>query len=111
MILRRITEHVKAQNWFAVGVEFVIVVVGVFVGLQAQDWSTARAERSAEHAAIERLIIEYKLNLDRTTTGHDLARTCRGHCRQSFDTDFPRLSDKPEIYSDTWYDQFFGGLG
>jgi len=39
-------------------------VVGVFVGLQAQDWSTARAERSAEHAAIERLIIEYKLNLE-----------------------------------------------
>jgi hypothetical protein len=64
MILRRITEQVKTQNWFAVGIEFVIVVVGVFVGLQAQDWSTVRAERSAEHAAIERLIVEYKLNLE-----------------------------------------------
>lgn len=64
MILRRITEQVKSQNWVAVGIEFVIVVVGVFVGLQAQDWSTARAERNAEHAAIERLIIEYKLNLE-----------------------------------------------
>ena len=29
MILRRITEHVKAQNWFAVAIDFVIVVVGV----------------------------------------------------------------------------------
>lgn len=64
MILRRITEQVRAQNWFAVGTEFVIVVVGVFVGLQAQDWSTARAERSAERAAIERLIVEYELNLE-----------------------------------------------
>ncbi len=64
MILRRITEHVKAQNWFAVCTEFAIVVVGVFVGLQAQDWSTARAERSAERAAIERLIVEYELNLE-----------------------------------------------
>lgn len=64
MILRRITEHVKAQNWFAVGTEFVIVVVGVFVGLQAQDWSTARAERNTEQAAIERLIVEYELNLE-----------------------------------------------
>jgi len=27
MILRRITEHVKAQNWFAVGLDFVIVVI------------------------------------------------------------------------------------
>jgi hypothetical protein len=64
VILRRITEHVKAQNWFAVGIEFVIVVVGVFVGLQAQDWSSARAEQKAERAAIERLIVEYESNLD-----------------------------------------------
>jgi hypothetical protein len=64
MILRRITEQVKTQNWVAVGIEFVIVVVGVFAGLQAQDWSTARADRIAERAAIERLIIEYKLNLE-----------------------------------------------
>ncbi len=64
MILRRITEHVRAQNWFAVAIEFVIVFVGVFVGLQAQDWSTARAEQKAERAAIERLIIEYKRNLE-----------------------------------------------
>lgn len=64
MILRRISEHIKAQNWLAVGIEFVIVVVGVFVGLQAQDWSTARAEQKAEHAAIERLIVEYNSNLE-----------------------------------------------
>lgn len=64
MILRRIAENVKAQNWSAVGIEFVIVVVGVFVGLQAQEWSTARADRIAERAAIERLIVEYKLNLE-----------------------------------------------
>ena len=63
MIVHRIAEYAKAQNWGAVGIEFVIIVVGVFVGLQAQDWSTARAERSAEHAAIERLIVEYQLNL------------------------------------------------
>jgi hypothetical protein len=30
MILRRISAHVKDQNWFAVGVDFVIVVIGVF---------------------------------------------------------------------------------
>ena len=64
MILRRITEHIESQNWFAVAIEFVIVVVGVFVGLQAQDWSTARAEQKAEQAAIERLVIEYEANLE-----------------------------------------------
>jgi len=34
MILCRVTEHVKAQNWFAVGIDFLIVVTGVFIGIQ-----------------------------------------------------------------------------
>lgn len=31
MLLRSLTKHVKAQNWFAVGLDFLIVVVGVFI--------------------------------------------------------------------------------
>ena len=34
MLLRRITKHIKEQNWFAVGIDFVIVVFGVFIGIQ-----------------------------------------------------------------------------
>jgi len=48
MILRRITEHVKAQNWFAVGIDFLIVVVGVFVGLQVNNWNEMRADSRRE---------------------------------------------------------------
>lgn len=33
MILRRVIEHVREQNWTAVGIDFVTVVVGVLVGL------------------------------------------------------------------------------
>lgn len=55
MILRRLTEHVKAQNWFAVGVDFVIVVVGVFIGLQVANWSAARQARADERVFIQRL--------------------------------------------------------
>jgi hypothetical protein len=43
MILGRVTEHVKAQNWFAVGLDFLIVVFGVFIGLQVSNWNDARA--------------------------------------------------------------------
>ncbi len=48
MILRRITEHVKTQNWFAVGLDFFIVVVGVFVGIQASNWNEAHTESLRE---------------------------------------------------------------
>ena len=32
MISRSIAEHVKSHNWFAVAIDFVIVVLGVFIG-------------------------------------------------------------------------------
>jgi hypothetical protein len=45
MILRRVIEHVKAQNWLAVALDFVIVVIGVFIGIQVSNWNNAAAER------------------------------------------------------------------
>jgi hypothetical protein len=46
MILRRIREHVAHHNWFAVAIDFIIVVAGVFVGIQASNWNQARVVRS-----------------------------------------------------------------
>jgi hypothetical protein len=46
MISRRIAEHVRSHNWFAVGIDLVIVVLGVFIGLQVQEWNTARQARA-----------------------------------------------------------------
>lgn len=48
MILRSITKHVRDQNWFAVGIDFFIVVVGVFIGIQVSNWNEVRAERTRE---------------------------------------------------------------
>jgi hypothetical protein len=56
MILRRLTEHVKAQNWFAVAIDFVIVVLGVFVGLQVSNWNAARATDRQSRAVTAQLI-------------------------------------------------------
>jgi hypothetical protein len=48
MLLRRVIEHVKAQQWTAVALDFVLVVAGVFVGLQVQERNSARGHRAAE---------------------------------------------------------------
>jgi hypothetical protein len=58
MVLRRITEHVKTQNWFAVGLDFVIVVVGVFIGIQVSNWNEARGDQRAYRDAMTRLAEE-----------------------------------------------------
>jgi len=48
MILRSLTRHVRDQNWFAVGIDFLIVVVGVFIGIQVANFNAARADSYLE---------------------------------------------------------------
>ena len=48
MILRRVIQHVQNQNWTAVMIDFVIVVVGVYIGIQAQAWHSDRDNRAIE---------------------------------------------------------------
>jgi hypothetical protein len=42
MILRRVINHMKNQHWTGVFIELVIVIVGVFIGLQVSNWNEAR---------------------------------------------------------------------
>jgi len=60
MILRRLTKHITDQNWFAVWLDFFIVVIGVFVGIQVNNWNQ---ERISQNKANEQLIL---LNRDLT---------------------------------------------
>ena len=46
MILRRLTQHLKQQHWTGVFIELVIVILGVFIGMQVQDWNAARIARA-----------------------------------------------------------------
>ena len=55
MLLRRITEHVREQNWFAVVLDFLIVVVGIYVGLQVDNWNEDRKSRIEEQDYLLRL--------------------------------------------------------
>ncbi len=55
MLLRRVMQHVKDQNWTAVVIDFVIVVVGVFIGIQVANWNDARRDREAEALYLNRL--------------------------------------------------------
>ena len=66
MLLRRVIDHVRAQNWTAVGLDFLIVVVGVFVGLQVSNWNDARSDRVYADNALERLEMDFQRILART---------------------------------------------
>jgi len=49
MIRRRVIDNLKKQQWTAVVIELAIVVLGVFIGIQASNWNQART--TAEQAA------------------------------------------------------------
>jgi len=58
MTLRRILKHFEAQNWFAVCIDLVVVVVGVFIGIQVANWNEARLEAVRKQQIIEALITD-----------------------------------------------------
>lgn len=43
MLLRRVIDHVRKQEWTAIWIDLVIVVVGVFIGIQVSNWNDERA--------------------------------------------------------------------
>lgn len=59
MVFRRIFEHLREQNWAAIGIEFVLLVLGVFLGLQAQEWANERGARAEERALLASLRTEF----------------------------------------------------
>lgn len=51
MLLRRVMSHMQHQNWTAVAIDFVIVVIGVYVGIEVSNWNERleKAHRSQEY--------------------------------------------------------------
>jgi hypothetical protein len=60
MILSRFLAHLKQQHWTGAFIELVIVVLGVFIGLQVQDWNTVRIAR----AELDQQLIGLRLELE-----------------------------------------------
>ena len=72
MILHRFSEAVRKQDWFTVAIELSILVLGVFLGLQVNNWNEARLEARQSEVFTERLIADLRIeawNYD-TTLGY-----------------------------------------
>ena len=55
MRLRSLTKHIREQNWFAVALDFFIVVVGILIAFQITNWNEARERRQSERGYLEQL--------------------------------------------------------
>lgn len=62
MVIRRIRKHATTHNWFAVAIDILIVFIGVFLGIQANNWNEARLAESGARADRMRLLGDLRTN-------------------------------------------------
>ncbi len=60
MILRRLSQSLKEQNWTAIWIEFVLLVVGVFLGIQVANWNAVQQDHQREAEFITRLTRDFE---------------------------------------------------
>ena len=85
MIIRRIREHVAHHNWLAVAIDLVIVIAGVFLGTQANNWNQDRLERAKGHSYRQRLVADLLANKTDYATRARYETTIRAHALAALD--------------------------
>jgi len=55
MLLRKVIRHVREQSWTAIAIDFLIVVLGVVVGIQVSNWNEARIESQRANGYLLRI--------------------------------------------------------
>ncbi len=64
MILRRVIDHFRKQQWTAIAIDFVIVVAGVFVGIQVSNWNDARSNETIAAGHLSEIAEDLQAHLD-----------------------------------------------
>jgi hypothetical protein len=59
VILRRIADAFRRHDWFTVAVEIMIVVLGVFLGIQVSNWNESLQENRRETLILDRLKADF----------------------------------------------------
>jgi len=74
MILRRLAQQLREQNWAAIFIEFVLLVLGVFLGIQVANWNTTEIEKRATREALQRLEDDVRMSVTQTQSGIDFIK-------------------------------------
>ncbi|MDZ4363625.1 hypothetical protein [Brevundimonas sp.] len=69
LILRRIAGHLRHQDWTAVIVEFLVVVLGVFIGLQATNWNNDLTDRRREAGILRDIVSDLHQDREELAAG------------------------------------------
>jgi hypothetical protein len=110
MILRRLTANLRTQNWTAIAIEFVIVVIGVFVGTQVSNWNQERLEKAATNRMLDQLQPEIRNQFDFFDSARVYYRTTRPYAEQALAAwaGDPKISDNQFVIAAYQASQIYG---
>ena len=74
-ILRQLQQGLRARDWGMVAVELAIVVLGVFIGIEASNWNQGRRERAEERRYYAQIVDD--LRTDQATLQQAIKLTAR----------------------------------
>ena len=84
MIFKRLNANLRAQNWFAIGIELMIVIIGVFIGTWVANWNQERAERRAAEKMVQELRPGLKVFIDFFDTAKPYYATTMRYADKAF---------------------------
>jgi hypothetical protein len=73
MILKRLTEALRRQDWAMIAIEFALVVIGVLLAFQINEWASEKASAGERQLSAERLLEEAELDIayNRQAVGYE----------------------------------------
>ena len=105
MILARLKKAIREQNWFAVVLEVLIVIVGVVIGFQVTAWGEAQSEQAVEKQYIARFVEDLRRDLDMLASNIESreAQVQAAHAALAF-------YEGRELDVDAFFDTFYTAL-
>ena len=74
MLIRKIGDHIRKQDWPSVFIEVIVVMVGLFMAFQLDRWWEQIGERDKENLYIQRLVTEVETDIEGITYAVKLAQ-------------------------------------
>jgi hypothetical protein len=96
---------VKDQNWFAVALDFFIVVAGILIAFQITNWNEGRSERALTNDYLHRLHTDLSLSLTSTQSTRNFIHVNAERLERS--TAFLKSCDLPEDARDDFTNSIF----
>ena len=84
MIFKRAIAKLRAQDWTAISIEVVIVVVGVFIGTAVANWNEQRLERAGTRKMLAQLVPELRSQIEFFDTTKTYYATSRSYADRAF---------------------------